>query len=122
VETLHAAGSLLADLGEIGVGPIIEELGDSLVVDQGLALLKALAWLGESPDHPTLEGAQAELILAHCLQDDDSDLREAAAGAMRLLPPERAIRWLNPRLRVETNEDVKRAIQDVLVSHGAAGT
>jgi hypothetical protein len=122
VETLHAAGSLLADLGEIGVGPIMEELGDSLVVDQSLALLKALAWLGESHDHPTVEGAQAELILAHCLQDDDSDMREAAAGAMRLLPPERAIRWLNPRLRVETNEDVKRAIQDVLISYSAAGT
>src|SRR6185312_8296150 len=108
-------------LGEVGVGPIIEELGDSLVADQSLALLKALAWLGESQDHPTLEGAQAELILAHCLQDDDPDMREAAAGAMRLLPLERAIRWLNPRLRVEANEDVKRAIQDILISHGAPG-
>jgi hypothetical protein len=122
VETLHAAASLLADLGEVGVGPIIEELGESEVADQCLALLKALAWLGESDAHPILVGAQAELILAHRLQENDPDLREAAAAAMRLLRPERAVRWLVPRLRDESDERVRRVIQEELDDHGVLRT
>lgn len=122
VETLHAAASLLADLGAISVGPILEDLTESRNPDQSLALLKALAWLGQFDSHPIIEGTQGELILAHRLQEDDADLREAAACAMRLLRPEQATRWLLPRLRDESDEYVRRVIQEELEHHHAVRT
>ena len=86
VESLHAAGSVLADLEEVAIAPIVEGLLDTPSHDQAITLLNTLGWLGESGRLPRLEGAQAELILADCLQHDDPDMREAAACAMRLRP------------------------------------
>ena len=114
VEMLHDAAALLADLGRASIRPIIEELDRDPAVDQALALLRALAWLGESHERPTLEGAQGELILAGLLQHEDPDVREATACAMRLLRPERAAHWLTRRRRVEPDEDVRAAIEDEL--------
>lgn len=114
VEALHDAAALLTDLGRASVGPIIEELDRDPAADQALALLRALGWLGESHERPTLEGAQGELILADLLQHDDPDIREAAACAMRLLRPERAAHWLTRRGRVEPDAAVRAAIEDEL--------
>ena len=58
-----------------------------------------------------VETAQAELALADLLQDEDSDVREAAAEARRLLRPERAVRWLEHRLRDETDAEVRQTIR-----------
>jgi hypothetical protein len=114
VEVLHDAAALLSDLGRASVGPIIEELDRNPAADQALALLRALGWLGDSHERPTLEGAQGELILADLLQHDDPDIREAAACAMRLLRPERAAHWLARRRRVEPDAAVLAAIEDEL--------
>ena len=67
--------------------------------DPAICLLWALNSLSESDSTLRRETAQAELALADLLQDEDSDVREAAAEAMRLLRPERAVRWLEHRLR-----------------------
>jgi hypothetical protein len=114
VEVLHDAAALLADLGRASVRPIVDELDRDPPTDQALALLRALGWLGESHERPTLEGAQGELILAGLLQHDDPDIREAAACAMRLLRPQRAAYWLTRRVRVEPDAAVRVAIEDEL--------
>lgn len=117
VESLHAAGSVLADLDEVAIGPIVEGLLNSPSHDQAITLLDALGWLGESGRLPRLEGAEAELMLADRLQHDDPDMREAAACAMRLIRPERAVPWLEHRLRVETDPEVRRTIEEELARH-----
>jgi hypothetical protein len=111
VETLHAVASLLADLGEIVLGSVFEELSRGAASDQVVCLLWALEALSESDPTLRIESDQAELILAGLLQDDEPDVREEAAEAMRLLRPERAVRWLGHRLRDETNPDVRQTIQ-----------
>ena len=50
-------------------------------------------------------------MLADFLQHDDPDLREAAAEAISLLPPERAVHWLTHRLRDEADVRVREAIE-----------
>jgi hypothetical protein len=122
VEVLHDVAALLADLGRVSIDPIIEELDRDPAADQALALLRALGWLGDSHERPTLEGAQGELILADLLQHDDPDIREAAAGAMRLLRPERAAHWLTRRRRVEPDSDVQAAIEDELSRYSVERT
>jgi predicted HTH domain antitoxin len=117
VEALHAAVSTLTAMGEVAIGPAVEALSDDPSPDQALTLLKALGWIGESGTHPTLGGAQAELVLADFLQHDDPDIRESAAYAMRLLRPERAERWLNHRLRDEKSPEVVEAIEGELSRH-----
>jgi hypothetical protein len=119
VETLHAVGSLLADLGAIILDPIFEELSRGATGDQALCLLWALDGLSEADPTLRIENAQAELVLADLLQDDEPDVREEAAEAMRLLRPERAVRWLAHRLRDETNADVRPTIQRELTRHEA---
>ena len=114
VETLHAVGSLLGDLGKVILGPVFEAFSRGATGDQALCLLWALDALCESDPTLRLESAQVELILADLLQDDEPDVREEAAGAMRLLRPERAVRWLEHRLRDETNADVRQTIQSEL--------
>jgi hypothetical protein len=111
LETLHGVASLLADLGEIILAPVFEELSRGASRDQALCLLWALDSLSESDPASRLEAAQAELALADLLQDEDSDVREAAAEAMGLLRPERAVRWLEHRLRDETDAEVRQTIQ-----------
>jgi hypothetical protein len=95
----------------------VEELANDPTTDQALALLNALGALGEAESRPMLEGALAELVLADFLQHDDPDLREAAALAIRLLPPERAVHWLTHRLRDETDDAVREAIELELSRH-----
>jgi hypothetical protein len=119
LETFHAVASLLADLGEVILGPVLEELARGAGGDQPLCLLWALDSLSESAPNLRLEGVQAELVLADLLQDDDPDLREEAAQAMRLLSPERAVRWLEHRLRDETNAEVRQTIERELTRHRA---
>jgi hypothetical protein len=119
VEVLHDAAALLADLGRGSIGPVLEELACDPAPDQALALLRALGWLGETSERPTLEGAQGELTLAELLQHGDPDIREAAACAMRLLRPERAAHWLSMRRRVEPDANVREAIDDELARYQA---
>jgi HEAT repeat protein len=114
VEAIHAASSLLARLGEVTLSAAVEGLANDPTPDQARALLNALGWLGAAESSPTLEGALAELVFADFLQHDDPDLREAAAEAIRLLPPERAVHWLTHRLRDETDPAVRQAIARAL--------
>jgi hypothetical protein len=115
VETLHAAGSELADLGAVAVAPIIQELANNPTTDQAWTLLKALGWIGESPSAPTMESASVESILARFLQHRDPDVREYAARAMRLLPPERAGYWLRRQEPEEKDPDVVLTIKEELM-------
>ena len=115
LETLHGFASKLADLGEIILAPVFEALSRGATRDQALCLLWALDSLSESDATLRVETAQAELALADLLQDEDSDVREAAAEAMRLLKPERAVRWLEHRLRDETDAEVRQTIRRELM-------
>src|SRR5205823_5356066 len=63
LETLHGVASLLADLGEIILGPVFEELSQAASRDQALGLLWALDPLSESDPTLRIESDQAELIL-----------------------------------------------------------
>jgi hypothetical protein len=114
VEVLHDAAAILADLGRLSIGPILEELGNAPAPDQTSALLRALGWLGESHERPVIEGAQGELILADLLHDENPDVREAAARAMRLLRPGRAAHWLTRRRLVEPDAAVLDSIEEEL--------
>jgi predicted HTH domain antitoxin len=120
VDSLHGAASQLADLGPVALGPIVEELRDNPAADQARALLQALGWMAESASAPTVEDAPFELILAQFLQHRDPDTREAAARAMQLLPPERAVHWLTLRRRDEPDADVMQTIEDELEHRRAA--
>ncbi len=111
LETLHGVASLLADLGQSILAPVFDELSRGASRDQALCLLWALDSLIESDPSLLLEASAAELALVDLLQNDDSDVREAAAEAMRLLRPERAVRWLEHRLRDETDSEVRQTIQ-----------
>ncbi len=119
VEALHGAASLLGDLGEVILDPVFEELSRGAASDQAVCLLWALDSLSESEPTLGLENARAELALADFLQSDDPDLREAAAEAMRILKSERATRWLEHRLRDETNPEVRKTIESELTWHRA---
>lgn len=118
IEPLHAAGSFLAALGEAALGPIIEGLAGQPAEDQGIALLRALGWMAEDPAMPRQPGDTLGLVILQFLNDDVADLREAAAGAALLLPPDRATRWLKSRLAVERDEDVLVTIREGLAGLG----
>jgi predicted HTH domain antitoxin len=120
IETLHAAAALLADLGCAAVTPIAEELARNPTSDQAWALLQALGWLANGPSAQTIEEASVELLLASFLQHRDPDVREAAAHAMRLLPPEQAVYWLRRREREEQDREVVLTIEDELTHYPAA--
>jgi hypothetical protein len=122
LDRLHGAASMLADLGDTGIGPIFEALSGESPRDQAQALLWALDSLIESTPALRLEGAREELVLADLLQHDDPDLRESAARAMGLLRPERAARWLERRLRDETDAEVRRTIEEEIARHRAGRT
>jgi hypothetical protein len=89
LETLHGVADLLADLGEIILGAIVEELSRGATGDQALCLLWALVSLSESDPTLRLEGARAESALVGLLQNEEPDVREAAAEAVRLLDSDR---------------------------------
>jgi hypothetical protein len=111
LDALHGAASLLADLGEPIVVPVLEELARDPPHDQALCLLWALVSLSESSPTLRIEPGPFEPILADRLADDDPDIREATAEALRLLGPERSPRWLERRLRDEADEEVRRTIE-----------
>ena len=112
---MHAAASALASMGEACLGPIVAELSKSPPVDQAQVLLWALVSLTESNPSLRREDDRTELVLADFLQHDEPDLRESAAKAMRLLRPERAVRWLTHRLRDESDAGVRRSIEGELM-------
>ena len=60
-----------------------------------------------------------EAMLGRFLQDVDPDIRQAAARAMRLLPSERAIGWLDLRRPVEPDADVGETLEEELAHHRA---
>jgi hypothetical protein len=121
VEALHAAAARLSNLGPAAVAPIAEELGNDPTPDQAWALLQALGWMGESSSSPRLEDALLGLILRKFLAHPHPDVREAAARAMRLLPPEQATHWLRQREREENDPDVVQTIEEELTEHSSAG-
>ncbi len=111
LDALHGVASLLADLGESIIAPVFEELARNPSHDQALSLLWALVSLSESCPTLRIEAGTSESVVADRLQDDDPDIREAAAEALRLLGPERSIGWLERRLRDEIDDDVRRTIE-----------
>jgi len=111
-DRLRGTASILADLGMASMGPILEALRGEPLTDQALALLWALGWLGDR--HETRE-MRAELILVQYLFDENPELREASARAMRLIPLHRAQPWLARRLRDESDREVRLSIEDELV-------
>jgi HEAT repeats len=113
VETLHWAGSTLARMGTVAIGPILEALQGDAPPDQAVAVLHALGWIGE---HETTDHPLAELVLVKYLLHEDPDVRETACIALRLLPPERARTWLTRRLRDETDGEVRRTIEEELAA------
>jgi hypothetical protein len=119
VETLHAVASLLADLGETILGAVFEELSRATTTDQALCLLWAVVSLSESAPSLRIETTRAELVLADLLQHEEPDVREGAAEAVRLLGSERAIRWLEHRLRDEPNAEVRQTLERELTRHRA---
>jgi hypothetical protein len=119
IDALEGVASLLAEAGEAAIPPILEELEREPARDQAEALLHALAWIGESggtaqPDLTT----RLEVVLAAFLQHGDSDLRDRAAGAARLVPRDRAFGLLRSRLDAEADADVRRAIEEVIDDDG----
>jgi hypothetical protein len=110
-DRLHGAGSMLADLSPASLGPILEVLQDEPTADQALALLWALGWIG---DRQQTDDLRAELVLVEYLFDENPELREASARALRLIPPQRAKLWLTRRLRVESDREVRLTIEQEL--------
>jgi hypothetical protein len=112
IEVLHAAASLLASLGTIVLGPILDALDGTAVGDDGLALLGALSKLGPSDGRT----CQTRLLntVGRYLRHPLPELREAAAAATAILPYKRAIRLLQDVLRTETSAVVREAIQGAI--------
>jgi hypothetical protein len=110
-ERLHWAAATLAGLGNVSVGPILEALRGDAPADQALALLRALGWLS---GRQAIADPLAELVLVKHLLHDDPDVREAACQALRLLAPAQAQTWLNLRLREESDDEVRRTIEEEL--------
>jgi len=119
IDALHGVASLLADLGESIIVPVFEELARNPSHDQALSLLWALVSLSESSPTLRIEAGPSEPILAGWLEDDDPDIREAAAESLRLLGPERSIGRLERRLRDETDDDVRRTVERELTRQRA---
>jgi HEAT repeat protein len=115
-DRLRGTASMLADLGPASLDPILEAFQDEPTADQALALLWALGWIGDR--HQTGD-AGAELVLVRYLFDDNPELREAAARATRLIPPQRGKPWLTRRLRVESDREVRLTIEHELGDAGA---
>ncbi len=110
-ERLRAVASLLADMGPVSLRPILDALEGQPTANQAWSLLRALGWLG---DRQNTSDSRAELVLVRYLFDDDPELRETSARALRLLPRQRATDWLSRRLRDEPDREVKTSIEDEL--------
>ena len=90
---------------------MLETLQGEPMSGQALALLWAVGWLGDQRETADI---RVELILVQYLFDEDPELREAAARALRVIPPHRARAWLTRRLRVESDREVRLTIEDEL--------
>lgn len=117
IETLLEVASILTDLGETIIGPCFEVLSQGADGDQAFGLLSALSSLAEANPSLRVDAGQWEPILSNLLRSKDSDVREQAAESMRLLGPERAMRWLELRLPEETNHYARQTIEDELMWH-----
>ncbi len=107
VDALHGASSMLADIRESSLIPILEGLRRDPSVDQAIALLRALGWIGEAQQ---TDDPRAEAAIVDFLFHEEPDVREAADAALCVVPPDRAAHWRARRLRVEQNQEVSRSI------------
>jgi predicted HTH domain antitoxin len=112
VDLLSGVANLLADLGEVSLKPILDELELEASRDQEEALLKALAWLGAAGTTAGPLAGQLTPILAVFLTHEDPDLREAACRATSLLAPGDAHAVLEARLAAEPSAEVRQAIAE----------
>jgi hypothetical protein len=117
IDLLDGVASILAQIGETAIRPILDELDRQPSRDQAEALLKALGWLGErgkSASSSLVE--RLDPVLVTFLGGDDPELREWAARAARLLPQERAVGLLEGVLNAEQDADVRLAIQETVAA------
>jgi hypothetical protein len=114
LELLSGVANLLADLGEVSLRPILNELEWKPARDQAEALLEALAWLGETGLTAGVFAGQLTPILATFLTHDDADLREMACRATSLLAPGRALALLESRLAVEPSTEVRQTVEETI--------
>ena len=119
IDLLDGVASILAQIGDTAIPPVLDELERQPSRDQAEALLKALGWLGERGNaaSPPLV-ARLGLVLGKFLRGDDPGLREWAARAARLLPGERAVGLLGELLNAEPDADVRHAIQETVAASG----
>jgi HEAT repeat protein len=117
IDLLDGVASLLAQAGGAGLLPILDELERQPRRDHAEALLKALGWIGEEgiPVQPS-SVKRLEMVLSMFLHHDDAGLREGAARAARLLPPEQAMALLGRHVDEEPDADVRQAIEETLAS------
>jgi predicted HTH domain antitoxin len=114
LELLSEVANLLADLGELSLGPIVEELELEPSRDQAEALLKALAWLGAAGINAGSRAGRLIPILSAALKHDDPDVRDAASRATSLLTPGHARALLESRLAVEPSTEVRQTIEETI--------
>ena len=114
LDLLSGVANLLADLGELSLGPIVEELELEPTRDQAEALLKALAWLGAAGMTAGPLAGRLIPILSAVLIHEDFDVREAACRATSLLAPGRARALLESRLAVEPSSEVRQTIEETI--------
>jgi hypothetical protein len=120
IDLLDGVASILAQIGDTAIPPVLDELERQPSRDQAEALLKALGWLGEQGNAispPSV--ARLGLVLATFLSGDDPGLREWAARAARLLPRERVVGLLVSLLNAEPDADVRHAIQETVAASAA---
>ncbi len=117
IDLLDGVASILAQIGDTAIPPVLDELERRPSRDQAEALLKALGWIGEQGNvaSPPLV-ARLGPVLATFLSGDDPGLREWAARATRLLPRERAVALLEGLLNAEPEADVRHAIQETVAA------
>jgi hypothetical protein len=117
IDLLDGVASILAQIGDTAIPPILDVLDRQPPRDQAEALLKALGWLGEQEKaaSPALV-ERLGLVLATFLGADDPGLREWAARAARLLPREQAVGLLEGLVNAEPDADVRHAIQETVAA------
>jgi hypothetical protein len=120
IDLLDGVASILAQIGDTAIPPVLDELERQPSRDQAEALLKALGWLGERGNAaPPPLVARLGLLLGRFLRGGDPGQREWAARAARLLPGERAVGLLVGLLNSEPDADVRHAIQETVPASAA---
>jgi hypothetical protein len=112
IDLLDGAASLLASAGSASLPAVVSELERGPARDQAEALLKALGWMAEGGvEAPASLAGRLEAVLSALLHHDDTSLREWAARAARMLPRERVVALLEGQSELESDDDVRQAIQ-----------